>query len=137
VRGSGRWRAGPLRAGSYRLFAIGEAIAPTSLPFELRAGSELVVDVPLPRGIRATMVATARQPLPAGTLMTFSVRDAQGVLLDMPAAAGEGTEASVRFGLAPGRYTIEAETKGWRGSVVRDVVAGDAAPVVRIELKPE
>lgn len=133
----GRWRAGPLRAGSYRLFAIGEAIAPQSLPFELRAGSELVVDVPLQRGIRATLVATADRPLPAGTLMTFLVRDAHGVLLDMPAAACDGTQAQVRFGLAPGRYTIEAGTKGWRGSVVHDVVAGDAAPVVRIELKPE
>ena len=65
------------------------------------------------------------------------MRDGQGVLLDMPTAYCEGTQASVRVGLAPGRYTIEAGLKGWRGSVVCDVAAGVAAPVVRIELKPE
>jgi len=128
---TGDRRTSELAAGDYLLRVTGKGIAEQALPFSIRAGEEVVVDVELRQGIAQRIACD----VPAGTVVDDAVLvwiqrgDAPVARAAVSYKRGEPAEVW----LAPGDYTAVAELGTLRGSAAFTV--GTVGGEVRITLR--
>jgi protocatechuate 3,4-dioxygenase beta subunit len=119
---------GPFAPGSYLLQYSGEGVAAGSLPFEIRAGSELRFDVALARGSPAEIECS----MPEGTYSDFGVQvvitNSSGAPVFHGLAWATGGPMKLKLCLRPGEYRIEARRDSLRGEAALGVPA-DGSPV--------
>jgi protocatechuate 3,4-dioxygenase beta subunit len=128
---AGDRRTSVLAEGDYLLLVMGKGVAQQALPFTIRAGEDVVVDVDLQQGIAQRIVCD----VPAGT----AVDDAVLVWIQRGGAPVARAAHSYRYDepadvwLAPGDYTAIAELGALRGSTTFTV--GTVSGEVRVTLR--
>jgi hypothetical protein len=123
---AGGRRTSVLAAGDYSVLVFGNGVAAQSVPFTIRTGEQIVVDVTLAAGISQRFQCE----LPADVRDYVRLQVRRGDAFVARAWTNSASsERTAEVWLAPGDYTVTAECGALRGSATFTVGAASGPPV--------
>src|SRR5262249_58383939 len=127
------YRTSALAGGDYHLLVWGKGVAAQAVPFTIRAGEEVVVDLQPQAGVSQRFVCEPPAGAKAGGVVLRLMRGGVYMGTAWTSGSADGLPTGETW-LLPGDYAVNAEAGDLRGSATFTVGAVAGEPV-RIALR--